>query len=88
MDHLIEEKKVEEKKKVDSKKKKKQEEEEPEIIPPNPLEVLASFLMNGNREVTEIPLHYNLEQLGKTGMQVVNPPIYPDKGIYINILLP
>ena len=50
------------------------------MIPPNPLEVLAGILQSGNREVTEIPLHYNLDQLGKTGMEVVAQPIYPDKG--------
>ena len=78
-DHLIEEKKVEEKKKKDP-KKKKQEEEEPEIIPPNPLEILTNMLQSGNRILTLLSLHYNLDQLIKTCNEIVPKPIYPDEG--------
>ena len=78
-DHLIEEKKVEEKKKPNP-KKKKQEEEEPEIIPPNPLDILANLLQSGNRILTALPLHYNLPQLLKTCQEYCPAPIYPDPG--------
>jgi hydrocephalus-inducing protein len=37
-----------------------------------------SHLLKGPREVSVIPLHYNLEQLYRTGLNVIPAPIYPD----------
>ena len=38
----------------------------------------TSTLHKGKRSFTPIPIHYNLNQLVKTGLKVIASPVYPD----------
>ncbi|EGR28756.1 hypothetical protein IMG5_169530, partial [Ichthyophthirius multifiliis] len=52
-------------------------EEEPEIPQQVPIDYTQT-LMKGPREITYIPFHFNIQQLQKTCLELVQPPIYPD----------
>jgi hydrocephalus-inducing protein len=58
-----------------------------EELPKEEPEVDYSSYLKGDRIMSEVPLHFNIPQLFRTGLEVVPCPIYPDPStININII--